>query len=331
MIIVKTPYRISFFGGGTDYPNWFSHFGGGVISATINKHIYLSIRNRPGFFQKKNRIIYSKTEEVNNFSEIRLNPIKQIFLKERIRNGLEFHYDGELPARSGIGSSSAFVVGLAQIISLAKKQKFNKKSIAKKAIYYERKVLKESVGVQDQIACAYGGLNYIKIKKDGNFEVKNIFKNTFKEKKLSDKLILVYTGLQKINHSHIKKYVKDLKKKKKTLLETMKLTDVAYDLIIKNQYNDFGRLLNETWKLKKETSSFISNYKIDKIYEEALNNGAVGGKLLGAGGGGFLLFYVNKDKKNFLKKKLKNFLVFDVCFENSGTKLIYMDKNEKFV
>jgi len=144
-------------------------------------------------------------------------------------------------------------------------------------------------------------------------------------------LILVYTGLQKINHSHIKKYVKDLKKKKKTLIETMKLTDVAYDLIIKNQYNDFGRLLNETWKLKKETSSFISNYKIDKIYEEALNNGAVGGKLLGAGGGGFLLFYVNKDKKNFLKKKLKKFLVFDVCFENSGTKLIYMDKNEKFV
>ena len=165
MIISKTPYRISFFGGGTDYKEWYSNYGSEIISASINKYIYLSLRSLPPFFKKKNRVIYSLTEEIDNFNQIKLFPLKKILIDEKIKNGIEFHYDGQMPAKSGVGSSSSFVVGLINLCSSIKNKNLTKYELAKKAIYIERNLLKEVVGIQDQIATSFGGFNYIKIDK----------------------------------------------------------------------------------------------------------------------------------------------------------------------
>ncbi len=324
MIISKTPYRISFFGGGTDYKEWYSHYGSEIISTTIDKYIYLSLRKLPKFFPNTNRVIYSQIEETDTLDKIKLNPVKKILLFEKFKNGIEFHYDGQMPAKSGVGSSSAFVVGLANICSEIKKNKLTKSKLAKKAIYYEQTILKEVVGLQDQIAISHGGFNYIKINKNGNFSVKKILENKKHKKKLNSNLILLYSGIQKLTQNELSNYVKNIRTKSKQLMmENVELTKEAKKQIKELKFDEFGKLLDTSWEVKRKISKSISNSAVDSIYIKAKKSGAIGGKLLGAGGGGFMLFYVPSYRRNFFLKKMNFLTNVEFKFENLGSQIVY--------
>ena len=323
MIITKTPYRISFFGGGSDYPKWYRKFGGSVLSTTIDKHIYISCRYLPGFFKHKYRIVWSKIENVTDINEIEHHAIKNLLKYLKFKKGLEIHYDGDLPARSGMGSSSSFVVGLMKTIMSINKKKISQQNLGKKAIFFEQNVLNEVVGSQDQIAASVGGLNKIKFNKNGSIKVKKIKQNN-NLKILEKNLLLIYTSINRTAHEIASSYVNNLTKSKKKYIESIITHVNEGEKILKTgNIDDFGELLHSSWMLKKKLSSAISNSKIDDLYNHALISGASGGKLLGAGGGGFLLLYMKKKyrKKFFLKsKKLIN---IPFKFSNIGSEVIY--------
>jgi D-glycero-alpha-D-manno-heptose-7-phosphate kinase len=328
LIISRTPYRISFFGGGSDYPSWYNEYGGEVLSTAIDKYVYLSMRELPLFFKHKYRIVYSKIEIANNLDEIRFNVIKQMIKYYKVKNNLEIHYDGDLPARSGMGSSSSFVVGLIKTFSCFLNNKITKKKLAHASILFEQKILKELVGSQDQVAASYGGFNSIKFNKKDNFSINkyDIDNNFFKE--LNENLVLVFSGINRTANIIASSYVKKLNStKKKDMLELIKLVPEAKKIIKNESFDQFGSLLHESWMLKKSISKKISTDKIDLIYDEAIKQGAIGGKLLGAGGGGFLLFYVPKEKqKNFLKK-FKKIISIKFNFTNQASSIIYNSNN----
>ena len=321
MIITKTPYRISFFGGGTDYPQWYKKFGGEVISTTINKYVYITVRPLPSFFKHKYRIVYSKQEMVDKLSEIKHKPVKAIIKYFEIKYGLEIHYDGDLPAKSGVGSSSAFVVGLIKAIVKLKKLKINKLNLAKKSIMIEAKILKEVVGSQDQVACAYGGFNNIIFKKNGTFLVKKINIKKKNIKLLENNLFLVFSKIQRRAEIVAKSFVNKLTKEKIT--EMQKINSLVGDgkrILKSNNIDKFGELLDESWKFKKKLGVMVSNDRLNKLYEYALQSGASGGKLLGAGGGGFFIFYVKKNNHKKFLLKMKKYLIIPFRFETDGSK-----------
>ncbi len=321
MIITKTPYRISFFGGGSDYPSWYNNRPGKVISTTINKHLYISCRYLPNFFNHKYRIAWSKIEETKNIDQIQHNAVREILKNLKNKRGLEIHYDGDLPARSGMGSSSCFVVGLLKAIYELKNKKVDKKFLAKKSIYLEQEVMKEAVGSQDQVAASYGGFNKIIFSKN-NFSVKNFSKKNFNN--LNDNLILIYTGIKRTAHFVAKTFVNKLPKEKKQDVEKIiSFVDSAEKILNSNNLDDFGELLNESWHYKKKLSNRITNKKINELYELSLNYGATGGKLLGAGGGGFMLLYVKKNMRKKLLNKLKNIVEIPFKFSNTGCETIF--------
>ena len=321
MIITKTPYRISFFGGGSDYPSWYKNRPGKVISTTINKHLYISCRYLPNFFNHKYRIAWSKIEETKNIDQIQHNAVREILKNLKNKRGLEIHYDGDLPARSGMGSSSCFVVGLLKAIYELKNKKVDKKFLAKKSIYLEQEVMKEAVGSQDQVAASYGGFNKIIFSKN-NFSVKNFSKKNFNN--LNDNLILIYTGIKRTAHFVAKTFVNKLPKEKKQDVEKIiSFVDSAEKILNSNNLDDFGELLNESWHYKKKLSNRITNKKINELYELSLNYGATGGKLLGAGGGGFMLLYVKKNMRKKLLNKLKNIVEIPFKFSNTGCETIF--------
>ncbi len=321
MIITKTPYRISFFGGGSDYPSWYNNQQGKVISTTINKHLYISCRYLPNFFNHKYRIAWSKIEETKNIDQIQHNAVREILKNLKNKRGLEIHYDGDLPARSGMGSSSCFVVGLLKAIYELKNKKVDKKFLAKKSIYLEQEVMKEAVGSQDQVAASYGGFNKIIFSKN-NFSVKNFSKKNFNN--LNDNLILIYTGIKRTAHFVAKTFVNKLPKEKKQDVEKIiSFVDSAEKILNSNNLDDFGELLNESWHYKKKLSNRITNKKINELYELSLNYGATGGKLLGAGGGGFMLLYVKKNMRKKLLNKLKNIVEIPFKFSNTGCETIF--------
>lgn len=325
MIISRTPYRISFFGGGSDYPEWFRENGGEVISTTINKYIYITIRNLPGFFKHRHRIVYSRIETVRDIKNIVHPAVKHMLLLHKPKYGLEMHYDGDLPSKSGMGSSSSFVVGLMNAILKLNKIELSKKKLANKSISFEREILRENVGFQDQIAASYGGFNNIKFYKN-NFTVSKIICSKNFLNSMNDNLLILFTGKNRSAQRIAQTYTNILNKtKKNNLKKILKYVDYAKELIKNNNADDFGRLLHETWLEKKKISTKITSNRIDEIYNFGIKNGALGGKLLGAGGGGFLLFYVKKEKKNFFLKKLNNFKIIPVRFENEGSKIIYED------
>ena len=330
MIISKTPYRISFFGGGSDYPSWYLKNGGAVLSTTIDKHIYISCRNLPSYFDHKYRIVWSHIENVKYINQIKHKAVKEMLKYFKIENGLEIHYDGDLPAYSGVGSSSAFVVGLMNIFSSLQDKKITKKNLAKKSIVFEQKILDEIVGSQDQIASVYGGLNRIEFKINGDFFVKKINLNKNKMEKLNKNLILIYTGYKRTAHDIAKSYVNKLKStKEKNILRILSFVKEGEKILKGENLNDFGKLLHESWLEKKNLSSAISNSSIDEIYNIAIKNGALGGKLLGAGGGGFFLFYVPYYmKKNFINKFTK-FISVPFKFTSKGSEILYKDKIDK--
>jgi len=327
MIITKTPYRISFFGGGSDYPIWYKKFGGSVLSTTIDKYIYISCRELPPFFDHKYRIVWSKIENVKTIDEIKHLTVRKLIKYNKIKSGLEIHYDGDLPARSGMGSSSSFSVGLMRALNNYQHKNIKGISLAYKTILFEQKIMKETVGSQDQVAASVGGFNKINFLKNEKIIVKKILSNNLK--RLNSNLLLLYTGIQRNADAVASNYVHKLSnEKEKNIRKIISNVELGEKMIKSGNINDFGKLLHHAWMEKKELSKSISNHKIDELYKSSIQNGARGGKLLGAGGGGFLLVYINKEKqKNFLSK-IKNITNIPFKFSNEGCEVILNSLNK---
>jgi D-glycero-alpha-D-manno-heptose-7-phosphate kinase len=333
MIISKTPYRISFFGGGTDYPAWYLKEGGAVLSTTIDKYCYISCRVLPPFFDVKYRIIWSHVENVSTIPEI-LHPAVREGLKFMGVNGniggLEIHHQGDLPARAGMGSSSSFAVGLIKALKALHGQIIGKNEVALKAIEFEQKILKEKVGSQDQVAAAYGGLNLIHFCKNGEIRIEPVTISTARIAELESNLMLLYTGSTRLSSDVAGDVIANLEKKKDVLRQMEGMVGQAVS-ILNNQgsLDGFGRLLNETWILKRSISARISNATIDKIYDTAIEHGALGGKLLGAGSSGFMLLFAPPEKQQQIKDALPGYLHVPFKFESEGSTIIYYSRRDQ--
>ena len=323
MILTKTPFRMSFFGGGTDMPEFFNEYGGSVISTTFDKYVYVTVRHLPRFFDYSTEVVYSKTERVNNIDDIQ-HPMVRNAMKMLDMHELHIAYDADLPARTGLGTSSTFAVGLLNAFYALKGQYRSKQDLANDAIYLERTLCDEAGGWQDQIAASFGGLNRIDFK-NNSYTVNPIIIDEMRKQQLDDNLMLFFTGFTRLSADIQKSTKLTLKEKHKQLEEMLRLVDEAQDILEnKNRdLDDFGRLLDKTWRLKRQTGENISKATIDEYYEAALNAGALGGKLLGAGGGGFLLFYVKKEQQDKVRKALSNLMEVPFHFENSGTRISY--------
>lgn len=324
MVITKTPFRISFFGGGTDYPVWYKENTGAVLSTTIDKYCYISCRYLPPFFEHKHRIVYSRIENVRDVSEIQHPAVKAILEFCRIDKGVEIHHDGDLPARSGLGSSSAFTVGLLHSLHALKGYVSSEAQLAKEAIHIERDILKENVGSQDQVSAAHGGFNKIIFTKDDEFRTEPITLRKEKIQQLQDHLLLVFTGFSRFASEIAQEQIKNTPRKREELSSMQEMVEEAVDIINTDRdILEFGKLLNETWRLKKSLSDKITTSVVDQIYQAALKAGAVGGKLLGAGGGGFMLLFAPPERHQKIREALKEFLEVEFAFENEGSRIIY--------
>ena len=324
MIITRTPFRISFFGGGTDYPDWYREHGGAVLSSTFDKYSYISCRELPPFFDHKHRIAYSKLEYVNNASEIEHPAIRGIFNELNISKGMEIHCDADLPARSGLGSSSSFVVGMLQALKAQQGEYVSKNWLAKEAIRMEQSVLGECVGSQDQIAAAYGGFNFIEFKPGGDFEVKPLDIPEERLGELNSHLLLFFTGFSRIASDIAKSKVANCVNRREELIAIRAQVDEAIR-ILKNGCNieEFGHLLDKAWQIKRSLSSKVSNDEIDEIYARGKKNGALGGKILGAGGGGFMLLFAEPKNHISIISALNPLVHVPFKLENSGAQIIY--------
>ena len=323
MIITKTPFRMSFFGGGTDMPEYFNDGRGSVISTSFDKYVYVTVRHLPRFFEYSTELIYSKTERVKETDEL-VHPMVRNAMKMLDMQELHIAYDADLPARSGLGTSSTFAVGLLNAFYSLKGKYRSKKDLANDAIYLERELCQEAGGWQDQIAASFGGLNRIDFK-DNSYYVNPIIISPERKEKLDNNLLLFFTGFTRFSADIQKSTKLTLAEKKKQLDEMLALVDDAQDVLENKErdLDDFGRLLDKTWRLKRQTGSQVSTGSIDELYEKGIAAGALGGKLLGAGGGGFLLFYVTPDKQEAVKKALDCLMEVSFHFENSGTRVVY--------
>lgn len=324
MIICRTPTRISFFGGGTDYPKWYLENGGEVLSTTINKYSYITIRHLPKFFDYKFRIRYYKTEETQTVDEIKHPSVRECARLLGLNDGFEIAHNSDLPAGSGLGSSSTFTVGMLHSIYALQNYMPTKRELALNAIHVEQKLIGEAVGSQDQVAAAWGGFNRIKFSAENTFELDPIILEREKLLELQNNLLLCFTGFARSAPEIAAHQINETPSRIKELTEMQSLTNEAFKLLRgKSPMDDFGRLLDTQWKIKKSLTNKISNPIIDDIYQAGINAGALGGKLLGAGGGGFMLFYANQLKHNKIKAALKDKLFVPFRFENTGSKIVY--------
>ena len=321
MIISKTPYRISFFGGGTDLPQWASEFGGMVISTTIDKYCYISCRQLLPFFDYKFRLVYSQTELVNCLNDIKHPGIRGVFKFLRQDLNLEIHHDGDLPARSGLGSSSSFTVGLLHAINALLGVQCTPAELAKNAIFIEQEINREIVGSQDQVAASFGGFNKIAFKTDGQFEVSPLAIEKKRSRYLNDHLLLFYTGIQRRAPEIETSKVANISSKEQNFRALMDLVTEAQGLLLADYFDplDFGKLLHESWLLKRDLAKTVTSSEIDSIYATGISAGAVGGKVLGAGGGGFVLFLAAPERHLEIKRALSNLVCVDFAFENEGS------------
>jgi D-glycero-alpha-D-manno-heptose-7-phosphate kinase len=326
MIITKTPYRISFFGGGSDFPSYYQKFGGCVIGSTINKYCYISLRELPPFFKNKYRIVWSKIQLLNTIAEIKHPCVKGVLNYFKIKKGLEIYHLGDLPAFSGIGSSSSFSVGLINALLTLDNKKFNKKELGKLSLHIEQKILKECVGSQDQMWASHGGMNLINFSKK-NIEINKLRIGEKNKKKLSNNLILFFTGRGRFSGKIEKDKLSRLGKNLTTLDEMKNYVLVCKNILEKgSSLDEFGELLNDYWNLKKKLSHNVSNYLIDGLYKEAMLSGAKGGKIVGAGGGGFILFYAKPEIQKKLIKKFNKLTPVKFDFSEEGSKVIFNQK-----
>lgn len=322
MIITRTPFRMSFFGGGTDFPDFYKEHGGAVISTTFDKYCYVTVRHLPRFFDYSSELVYSRTERIKNVDDIEHPAIREA-MKYLDMHELRVAYDADLPARSGLGTSSSFAVGLLNSFYALKGKYADKKKLADDAIYLERVLCKENGGVQDQIAAAFGGLNRVDFDAEG-YRVSPVIISPERKKLLDNNLMLFFTGFSRFSSDIQSATQEALKDKTAQLLEMLDLVEAAEHILTsKGDLNEFGRLLDHTWKLKRGITKQISTDSIDGLYECAMKAGALGGKLLGAGGGGFLLFYAEPDKQSRVLKAMEQLLYVPFEFENGGTRVIH--------
>lgn len=331
MIIARTPFRISFFGGGTDYPAWFEKNNGAVLATTIDKYCYLTTRYLPPFFNHKHRIVYSKIEYISHFDEIQHPSVRECLKFMDINSGIEIHYDADLPARTGLGTSSSFTVGLLHTLYALNGKMPQKMQLAKDAIHVEQKMIKENVGCQDQIMASFGGFNLVEFQSGNNITVKPITINPKKVQMLNKYFMLFYTGISRTASEIAKEKIKNIPKRTQQLSEMYGMVNEAISLLNNDKdINEFGKLMHENWKLKRSLCNKISNSKIDELYEAAISAGASGGKLLGAGGGGFLLIFAPPERQPKIKEKLKKLLLVPFKFESLGSQIIFYNPNSAY-
>lgn len=323
MIITATPFRMSFFGGGTDFPDFYRKHGGAVLSTTFDKYCYVTVRHLPKFFDYSSEFSYSKLERVNSVDEIQHPAIREA-MKYLDMHNIRLTYEADLPARSGLGTSSSFAVGMLNAFHALKGQYTGKRQLADEAIYLERTLCRESGGIQDQIAASFGGLNRIDFDSSG-YKVSPIIISPDRKLLLNQNLMLFFTGFSRFSFEIQDDTQSALKNQTSRLIEMYRLVDEAESILVSPNadLNDLGRLLDYTWKLKRGITCKISTDSIDALYKKAMEAGALGGKLLGAGGGGFLLLYVEPEKQNAVRNSLHDLLYVPFEFEDQGARVLY--------
>lgn len=328
MIISRTPYRLSFFGGGTDYHTWYEKHGGCVLSTSINHYAYITARYLPPFHPKKSRVVWSEIELVDHHEEIHHPAVRAGLHHVGIDGGIEIHHTGDLPARSGLGSSSTFTVGLLNALYTLRGIDVSRDRLANEAIYLERDIMKENVGIQDQIAASYGGLNLVTIQGNGNFSVMPVSSPRIEE--LQNHLLLFFTGVSR-TASNIASETMAAQSRGEKEAELRKMQDLVSDAlnVLYSSWDiaDFGELLHHSWQIKRSLASNISPQFVDDIYARGRKAGAIGGKLLGAGGGGFILFFARPQDHDAIRAELKDLLWVPFRFENNGSQIIFSDPN----
>jgi D-glycero-alpha-D-manno-heptose-7-phosphate kinase len=331
MIITRTPLRISFFGGGTDYPVWYREHGGAVLSTAIDKCCYITSRWLPPFFEYQSRVSYSRIENVNDNGAIEHPSVRECLQFLDINEGVEIHHVADLPARTGLGTSSAFTVGLLLGLYALKNQMRDKHALAADAIHVEQNLIREAVGSQDQVSAAYGGFNRINFSRDDSFEVKRILAAPSRLAALEQNLALYFTGFSRIASEIAQEQLRVTPQKTKELETMFQMVDEAENILTTphRSLDDFGRLLHEGWKIKRSLTQKITNSNINEIYDAGLEAGALGGKLLGAGGGGFMLLYVPPERREALRLRLKKLLCVPFAFSNRGSQVsVYEPEGE---
>ena len=325
MVISRTPHRVSFFGGGSDYPAWYRQEGGAVLSTSIDKYCFLTCRYMPSFFQTRYRVVWSHIENVNSVSEI-LHPAVRVGLRDygfETGPGLEIHYQGDIPARTGMGSSSAFAVGLIHALLALRGEILDAHALALQAIRLEQELLKDVVGSQDQVAAAYGGLNIIRFATDGTIMVEPLALSADRKADFNNHLMLFYTGTSRLASEIAHSVIGSLAEKQASIRRMHAMVDEAAAVLRSGDLHDFGSMLDETWNLKRGLSGSVSNPHIDEMYATGRAAGALGGKLLGAGSSGFMLFFAPPERHKAIREALKHYLYVPFSLDDTGTQLIY--------
>jgi len=331
MIVSRTPFRISFFGGGTDYPGWYRQHGGAVLATTIDKYCYLTCRYLPPFFEHRYRVVYSKIEDCRSIDEITHPAVREVLRFMKMDRGVEIHHDGDLPARSGMGSSSAFTVGLLHALHALKGQMPSKEQLATESIHVEQEALRETVGSQDQVLAAHGGLNHVTFHSNGEISVRPMTLSRSRIDELDSHLMLFYTGIKRTASDVAKSYVQGIDEKAKQLQLLSKLVNEATSVLnSRHDLTAFGNLLHEAWQVKRSLSAQVTNSSVDQIYDEARQAGALGGKLTGAGGGGFMLLFAPPDKQPAIRERLRKLIHVPFQFEYTGSQIIFYDHEKDY-
>jgi D-glycero-alpha-D-manno-heptose-7-phosphate kinase len=332
MVISRTPYRISFFGGGTDYPSWYKLHGGAVLATSIDKYCYITCRYLPPFFEHRFRVVYSKIEDCMTIDQIKHPAVRAALSQLNFERGVEVHHDGDLPARSGMGSSSSFTVGLLHALYALQGEVRSKKELAEESIQIEQQVLNETVGSQDQVTAAYGGFNHIVFLSNGEISVKPMTLSQTRLDELNDHLMLFYTGIKRTASDVAETYVETIDEKRRQLRILRDMVDEAVSILGSNQnIHHFGELLHEAWQVKRSLSDKVSSGEIDNVYATARERGAIGGKLLGAGGGGFMLLFVPPNQHDLVRAALSEFIHVPFRFEHGGSQIIFYDRQSEYV
>jgi len=324
MIISRTPFRVSFFGGGTDYPQWYREHGGAVLATTIDKYCYISVRKLPPFFEHRFRVVYSIVENVQQTADIKHPAVRAVLEWMQVEAGLEIHHDGDLPARAGLGSSSAFTTGLINAIHALDGRRVSQEELANEALHVEQDVLNEPVGSQDQLSAAFGGFNHITFRQDGSYQVNPLIVPRTRLDLLQDHLMLLFTGISRLSTEVAAVTIANLPQRKTALQQMQQMVDQGIAILASPaaEITDFGRLLHESWQLKRSLTDRVSSATIDDMYSAARAEGAIGGKILGAGGGGFLLLFVKPEDRARVRERLKTFIDVPFRFESSGSRIV---------
>jgi D-glycero-alpha-D-manno-heptose-7-phosphate kinase len=331
MIISRTPYRISFFGGGTDYPAWYLKHGGAVLAASIDKYCYLTCRYLPPFFEHRSRIVYSRIEQCQGFEEIQHPAVRETLRFLQMERGVEIHHDGDLPARSGMGSSSAFTVGLLNALYALKGYMPTKQQLMMESIHIEQNMIRETVGSQDQATAAHGGINHVRFLQNGEVVLQPVVMSAERMHELNSHLMLFYTGIRRTAADVASSYVNDICSKERQLVAIRGMVDESLNLL-KNGGDllKFGKLMHESWEAKRSLSASVSNGEVDQMYQVALEAGAIGGKVTGAGGGGFLLLFVPPRRHKAVRESLGRLIHVPFSFDFNGSQIIHFQHEENF-